>query len=371
VSPAWTVLLVGVMLGPTCGLGPIVVHGGSPPDAGDVPPPPPSEPSNGLDDNGNGVFDEGAPLTQYPCADPTRCTCAATHVRCGDVCAVLQSDAAHCGVCGNACPAGNTCVGGACRCGDGFQTRCGEACVSLSGDRSNCGACGRVCFGGADCVEGRCQCAPGFVFHVDRCHANGGSGLFCSGCPRGWGCVGGQCSCSAFCEGGCPDYTSDPSHCGGCGNACAAGTPCVAGRCGCDASRIACRGTCVDARSDRTNCGACGRVCDATQLCQDGMCRLRQGSPASGERVSAGRVALRWPAARGVAEVCADRGCTRVLETIAAAPAGGAVWTRPLATGVYFWRVRAEGAGPTTPVPFRVDRRAAPGAAPACARSER
>ena len=73
---AWAVLLGGVMLGPTCD--PVPVHGGSPPDAGDVPSPPPSGPANGLDDNGDGVFDEGATVARYPCADPARCTCAAT-----------------------------------------------------------------------------------------------------------------------------------------------------------------------------------------------------------------------------------------------------------------------------------------------------
>ncbi|MFO0609356.1 MAG: hypothetical protein U0324_39695 [Polyangiales bacterium] len=42
------------------------------------------------------------------------CACPPGTARCGDVCAYLSYADAHCGVCGNACPRGERCLGGAC-----------------------------------------------------------------------------------------------------------------------------------------------------------------------------------------------------------------------------------------------------------------
>jgi hypothetical protein len=363
VSTLTTTILCLVALSPGCGIGALVIDGSDAGDAASFPTFPPAplpalEPSNGLDDDGDGLVDEDATLTPYRCADPSRCTCALTHTRCGDLCAPHSVDPENCGACGHACRAGDTCRGGTCFCGSGFDVRCGSVCTNLQGDRQNCGACGRVCAGGQDCAGGRCQCAAGFVPDFGRCHANGGSGLYCgaSGCPVGYGCHGTQCLCA--CGTICPDFTSDPNNCGECRTQCSAGTPCIGGRCGCTAPRAVCDRACVDLRADPRHCGACGRVCNATQRCFDGACRTRLGTPASGERVGSGRVALRWPGGQGVADVCADRACARVLETVA--PSGGVASTGPLTAGTYFWRVRADGAGPSRPVPFRVDRRSSP-----------
>jgi hypothetical protein len=66
--------------------------------------------------------------------------------------------------CGNACPLGGVCEGGACTgiiCPDGL-TACNTfgryVCVDLLTDNNNCGACGRGCFTGYTCQNGeRCD----------------------------------------------------------------------------------------------------------------------------------------------------------------------------------------------------------------------
>jgi hypothetical protein len=56
-----------------------------------------------------------------------------------------------------ACPAGASCVGGACQCGAGL-TNCDGVCVNLMSDDNNCGACGNRC----DSVCAGCFCGLGF-----------------------------------------------------------------------------------------------------------------------------------------------------------------------------------------------------------------
>ena len=74
--------------------------------------------------------------------DPETCACvdAPTEViTCGD----MQTDAANCGACGQACTSGEAC--------------CGGTCTSLKADRRNCGACGKHCRNGSRCRKGRCR----------------------------------------------------------------------------------------------------------------------------------------------------------------------------------------------------------------------
>ncbi len=92
-------------------------------------------------------------------------TCAAGATICGAApgnpgrCVDLQSDATNCGMCGQACPGGQSCVMGTCRmlCPAG-QTACGATmtCVNLNTSTLNCGACGRTCAAGQGCVNGTC-----------------------------------------------------------------------------------------------------------------------------------------------------------------------------------------------------------------------
>ena len=56
----------------------------------------------------------------------------------GQLCIDLGTDPAHCGTCGNACPATSSCIDGTCSC-PGSQSICNESCVDLTSDRANCG----------------------------------------------------------------------------------------------------------------------------------------------------------------------------------------------------------------------------------------
>ncbi len=105
-----------------------------------------------------------------------RCACPAGQHLCGAKCADISKDTEHCGACGRGCPGDRQmCVGGACRCPDGWWL-CMESnkvlCVDVQQDKLHCGACGRICPSGATCQAGRCVCASGQVPCGDKCAAS-------------------------------------------------------------------------------------------------------------------------------------------------------------------------------------------------------
>jgi hypothetical protein len=150
----------------------------------------------------------GATFSEMPC--PGGCVlnncmgatnpCPAPRVMCGTTCVDPQTTTAHCGRCGNACAAGDTCVAGACvtPCAAPRMT-CGGACTDVATSVTHCGRCNNACAAGQSCVAGAC---------VTPCAA-----------PR------------LTCGGVCTDVATSPTHCGRCSNACPAGQACVAGAC--------------------------------------------------------------------------------------------------------------------------------------------
>jgi hypothetical protein len=72
----------------------------------------------------------------------------------------------------------------------------------------------------------------------------------------------------------CPDFSSEPSNCGGCGMTCASDESCSNGSCVsvCQPSTSECNGQCVDLSQDPNNCGTCGNVCTGGQICSAGVC---------------------------------------------------------------------------------------------------
>jgi hypothetical protein len=128
--------------------------------------------------------------------------CPQGQTLCGGVCVDLNSNANHCGTCGNSCPADKVCIGGACSCPPGFVS-CGNNCVDISTDVNNCGACGFNCPPGKICVGG-----------------------VCSTCPSGL----------VDCSGACVDIQTSAANCGACGNTCPTGYACVGGICTLNAS---------------------------------------------------------------------------------------------------------------------------------------
>jgi hypothetical protein len=205
--------------------------------------------------------------------------CPGGLVDCGDgTCVDLMSDPDHCGACGAACGAVQTCVGGACQCPSGTLS-CGSSCVDIAGDPQNCGSCGSACAPGETCSGGECQCpagntpCPGACADLSSDTAN--CGVCGAVCPAGNLCSQGACVCPAGkvdCGGTCADLTSDLGNCGACGNMCVQGQTCTSSVCACPPGATLCGAACADIASSPSNCGACGNACPLGQTCEGGLC---------------------------------------------------------------------------------------------------
>jgi endo-1,4-beta-xylanase len=165
--------------------------------------------------------------------------CAAGQSLCGTTCVSTQLDPLNCGVCGQACASGQSCVGGACVCGAGLSS-CGSTCVLLGSDGANCGTCGNVCSDGLVCSLGTCS---------DTCAAE-----------------------LTQCGSSCVNVQQDPGNCGGCGQACSPGEVCSQGSCSCAFGQTQCGESCTDTTNDPAHCGACGLSCDSGASCQGSVC---------------------------------------------------------------------------------------------------
>jgi hypothetical protein len=165
-------------------------------------------------------------------------SCAVGTVRCGTVCVNPQTDAQHCGGCGNACGNNRACVGGTCQgggCPSG-QLSCGGACVDPQSNEGHCGNCGNACQGNLTCLGGACGCAAG-----TRCGTE------------------------------CVDTQTDSDHCGSCGNSCQGDLTCLSGQCAC-AAGTKCGNSCVNTQTNANHCGGCGTTCGSGQTCVGGQC---------------------------------------------------------------------------------------------------
>ncbi len=239
----------------------------------------------------------------------------------------LNSNAANCGSCGNACALANasqSCVGGACAigtCNAGFGDCDGQAAngceTNLNASVGNCGTCGNACSfpnAGAGCSNGACaigscnagfgncdgQAANGCETDLDSSLGNCGTcGNACNLANASSACTGGVCAvascsgtfanCNNLAVDGCEvNLATSVPNCGACGDACNlanASQSCSGGACGigsCNAGFANCDGQVatgceVNLGTDVSNCGGCGSVCNlanASQTCSGGACGI-------------------------------------------------------------------------------------------------
>ncbi|WP_437930067.1 MXAN_6577-like cysteine-rich protein [Sorangium sp. So ce291] len=146
---------------------------------------------------------------------------------------------------------------------------CDGVCVALGSDPDNCGACGDECPAGASCVNGACE-APsqgsgaGGAGGTDDTAVGGGGGAPDCGGER----------TMERCDGVCVDTRTDPNHCGKCGEQCDPGRACAGSLCRrtCLEGLTDCAGSCVDTNADPLHCGGCDRACDPGRPCEEGSC---------------------------------------------------------------------------------------------------
>ena len=149
---------------------------------------------NGLDENCDGVPDDGFDFMRDP---------------------------KNCGSCGFNCQPAQVCWDGQCvlEC-PGHLTRCGQECADFSTDPRHCGGCDQACEfpnASATCVDGEClmgACDPGWFDDnrdpVDGCESDGSSPD--GGLPDGGSPDGGS-------DGGGGDAGEDPGNSSGCSSA--------------------------------------------------------------------------------------------------------------------------------------------------------
>jgi hypothetical protein len=147
----------------------------------------------------------------------------------------VASDVAHCGGCGNACPArpqaSSQCFEGIClleSCADGWADCDGaveNGCEAAVGkDLMNCGVCGNVCDQDLACVNGSCTCKNCSVPHAQTACVT--QQCIFVGCEPHWG------DCNNDLGDGCETQTAfDAMNCGACGNACPPNQRCYSGKC--------------------------------------------------------------------------------------------------------------------------------------------
>ncbi len=205
----------------------------------------------------------------------------------------VNADPRNCGICGNACAPGVSCINGRCGCGNG-RTECTGRCVDTRNDNNNCGACSRSC---PTAPPGGCSPRP----------ANSDYGCGDSRCDV-LKCRSGFADCNNDLRTGCAsdgcevNIKTDRNNCGGCGLACAADQECRDDGAGfqcldtCEKSGLTkCSSGCKDLVNDRQFCGSCRLSCpnarnNQVSSCRKGLCELEclpgfadcNGDPADG-----------------------------------------------------------------------------------------
>jgi hypothetical protein len=261
-----------------------------------------------------------------------RANCPVGIEYCGieDGCRDLTSDDEHCGACDNACGPvpGNPgvftyCENGQCvapQCPAG-TTDCSNYCADLMTSAVHCGVCGKACAAGETCVTGVCTapaalevcaqqgqpcgaggCCLGYCNQDEICECVG-DGSQCAGIGTGGCCSGQPCNADGYC-GTCGTLgvpcNSDAECCSGqyaaaccfdgvrlasvCTDVTATGV-CpgqIQAQVTCPAGQTDCGGVCVDLLSHAGHCGACFNSCPLGGFCSGGTCQGGGGGGGGG-----------------------------------------------------------------------------------------
>jgi hypothetical protein len=282
-----------------------------------------NEVCNGIDDNCNGMIDEGDPATICPHGTHvagTVCSSGACNITLcengwGD-CNHMSSDGCEtnidtptdCGGCGMACNLPNStaptcsmgsCVVGVCNTGFGdCDHNAMNGCEQMLNTASNCGACGTMCSAPnatTSCSTGSCAislcdqhwgdcdgrisngCERPLTTNTDCgmcstiCAPTSGQGDCSTGMCRVTTCASGFEDCDGNSANGCETNVRTLTNCGACGVTCSfmnASASCAAGACSmgvCNVGYGNCNGTTADGCETMTdtamNCGGCGIAC--------------------------------------------------------------------------------------------------------------
>ncbi len=151
----------------------------------------------------------------------------------------------------------------------------GFACNSGTCEFSTCPA------GQNPCGEGNARECVVFSTNTSHC---GGCGIKCAPGEKcnegkcGTECVKGQTQCEVGGQNQCFDLQTDTNHCGKCNQKCPDGQRCAAGKCesSCLAGQTLCdvSGTdvCIDLTSDTNHCSKCNQKCPDGQKCVVSQC---------------------------------------------------------------------------------------------------
>jgi hypothetical protein len=149
--------------------------------------------------------------------------CPEGQAMCGGMCIGISGDPANCGGCGIACAPSETCAGAVCVapapssnqiCAAQGLTNCGGVCTNTVNDSANCGACGNSCPLGGYCEGGACVGGCQGTICGGVCVDTRFDGNHCGAC-------GTVCNMAlTCCNGGCVDLNTDVNNCGACSAAC-------------------------------------------------------------------------------------------------------------------------------------------------------